>query len=373
VRVFAPEEINMSAKVHRIAIIGVGAISEIIARGLVELPQAKLIAGSCRTREKGEKFAQKFDCAYYEDFERMLDTERPDVAIVCTPSGSHLDGVLACAQRKIDVLCEKPLEITTARVSQMTEAAERAGIVLGGIFPLRFNGVIRAMRDAIAQGRLGNLSVIAAAVPWWRDDSYYGKGRWQGTAKLDGGGAMINQSIHCVDLIQWMAASTMPNLSPDQNPVEEVFAFTGKRGHDASLIEVEDTAVAVMRFRNGAFGQLLAATSMYPGSFRRLHAAGRDGTIEIVEDELRTFSFREKRADDDATIERFRAQTTHGGGASNPMAIPYIPHRENVADFLAAREQRRPPALSAREAGKAVAIIESCYESARTGKAVRPG
>ncbi len=355
---------------HRIAIVGIGAIAELIARALGEIPGAKLVAGSCRTEAKGRKFAEQFKCDWFDSSERMLDEATPEVAVICTPSGAHLEPARAAAARGIHVLCEKPLEITTARVRQMIDACDRAKVKLGGIFPQRFNAVNVAMRETAAAGRFGNLAVIHAAVPWWRDDAYYAPTRWQGKAALDGGGALMNQAIHTIDLVQWFAAATMPNLPRDDNPVEEVFAYTAKRGHDEKLIEVEDSAAVTLRFRNGAIGQILAATSMYPGHRRRYQIAGRDGSVEVVEDQLVHFDFRNASPEDDAVRERFGAPTQHQGGSSNPMAIDYRPHQRNIENFLASLEGKMPPLLTGRESLKAVAIIEACYESARTGKAV---
>ena len=356
---------------HRIAIIGVGAVADAIAQAIGALPNGQLVAGSCRTKEKGERFAARYHCKWYADTGEMLTSERPEAAVVCTPSGAHLDAVLLCARNKIHVLCEKPLEISTARIAQMVQAAREAEIILGGIFPQRFNPVVRAIHDAARAGRFGNLAVIAAAVPWWREDSYYGQGRWQGTMALDGGGALFNQSIHSVDLMQWLAAATMPDLPAHLNPVEEVFAFTVKRGHDQSLIEVEDTAVAVLRFRNGALGQILGATSLWPGAHRRLRIAGRDGSVELHEDQLEVFRFRDERPEDAAIRQRFSGATRHQGGSSDPMAFNYTNHKHNIAAFLEAIEQGRQPHLSAAESAKAVAIVEACYESARSGAAVK--
>ncbi|MEA2733984.1 MAG: UDP-N-acetyl-2-amino-2-deoxyglucuronate dehydrogenase [Humisphaera sp.] len=354
-------------------IIGIGAIAELIAIALREIPQVKLVAGSCRTEAKGKNFAEQFSCAWYAQTEAMLDNEKPDVAIVATPSGAHLESVLQCAARKIHVVCEKPLDVTPARVQQMIEATTRAGIKLGAIFPQRFNPVNVAVREAAAAGRFGNLSVVHASVPWWRDDAYYGPNRWQGKAALDGGGALMNQAIHTVDIMQWLAAATMPTLRADENPVAEVFAVTAKRGHDEKLIEVEDTASVILKFRNGAVGQLLAATSMYPGVPRRLQMSGRDGFAEIFEDQLTTFQFRQENESDAATRERFGKATSHGGGASSPMAMSHENHRRNLFDFFAALAENREPALNGVEAAKALIIIDACYESARTNSPVRIG
>ena len=363
--------LNLRGVTFRVAIIGVGAIAELIATALGEIPAAQLVAGSCRTEAKGRNFAERFSCAWYGDSEAMLDKEKPDVAVVCTPSGAHLEATLACAQRKIHVICEKPLEITTARARRLIDATQRAGVRLGAIFPQRFNPVNVAVRDAAFAGRFGNLSVVHAAMPWWRDDAYYAPNRWQGKIALDGGGALMNQAIHTVDLMQWLAAATMPHLRADENPVAEVFAVTAKRGHDEKLIEVEDTAAVVMKFRNGAVGQILAATSMYPGVPRRLHIAGRDGFAEVLEDQLTTFQFRNEHPDDAATRQRFGRATQHGGGASSPMAMSHENHRRNLEDFFLALSQDREPALTATEAAKAVQIIDACYESARTNRPVR--
>src|SRR5688572_29151754 len=149
----------------RVVIIGIGAIAELNAVALREIPQVKLVAGSCRTEAKGRKFAEQFSCAWHEDTETMLDRERPDVAIVATPSGAHLEAVLACATRKVHVVCEKPLEITPARVRQMIDATARAGVRLGAIFPQRFNPVNLAIRDAASAGRVGHPGRLHPPLP----------------------------------------------------------------------------------------------------------------------------------------------------------------------------------------------------------------
>ena len=357
------------AKQYKIAIIGVGAIATMHAKAIADLPNATLVAGSCRGEDKGKAFAKTYNCNWYAKYQEMLETEKPDAVTICTPSGAHLEPLQLAAKLGIHVLCEKPLEITKARVDQMIQAA--AGkIMLGGIFPQRYNPVVQTVREAAAQGRFGNLAVINTYVPWWRDDAYYAPERWQGTLALDGGGALMNQSIHGVDAINWIAAAASPELDPAENPVEQVFAFTAKRGHDPKLIEVEDTAVAVLRFKNGALGQILGSTSMYPGSLKRFQVAGRDGTAEILEDELVTWQFREEKPEDKGIREKFAAKTSTGGGAADPMAIGYDNHTRNIADFLKAIEAGKTPTIDGAEAKKAIAIIEAIYESARSGKAV---
>jgi len=300
----------------------------------------------------------------------------PDVLHVCTPSGAHLEPTVAAAERGVDVLCEKPLEITTERIDEMVAAAEAAGIRLGGIFNQRFNPVVRQLHEAASEGRFDELAVANAYVPWWREDDYY-DGAWQGTEELDGGGALMNQSIHGIDAIQWLAGAAgaageggRGSADANPNPVEEVFAYTDTRAHDDDIIDVEDTAVAVLRYRDGTLGQILGATSMYPGSLKRLQLAGRGGTAEVLEDELVTWQFREERDDDPAVRERF-GETESGGGAADPMSIDYANHRRNIEAFLEARASGEDYLLDASEARKAVEIIEAIYESAERGEPVR--
>ena len=358
------------SKTHRIGIIGIGAIAGMHAKAISDLDHAQLVAGSCRSEEKGQKFASEYGCVWYGNYEQLLDEAKPDVVTIATPSGAHLEPLQACAQRGIHVLCEKPLEINTARVDQMIDTAQQAGITFGGIFPQRFNPVVQAVQQAASEGRFGNLSVVNAYVPWWRDDAYYAPDRWQGTLQMDGGGALMNQSIHGVDMVQWIAGAAMDGSSVGQNSVEQVFAFTAKRGHAPDLIEVEDTAVAILKFRDGSLGQVLGTTSMYPGTLKRFQIAGRDGTAEILEEELITYQFRNESPQDEAIRHKFAAETSSGGAASDPLAINYGHHTRNLSAFLDAVDGQSDLQLDGREARKAVAVIEAIYESASTGKVV---
>jgi len=347
---------------HRIAIAGIGAVGDLHADCVAEIDGAEVVAGSCRTESKGREFAAEYDAEWFAETDAMLDEADPDVLIVCTPSGAHLEPTVAAAERGIDVLCEKPLEITTERVDQMIDAAEEHGVRLGGVFQQRFDPSVQRVHEAATEGRFGDLSMGAAYVPWWRDDDYY-RDAWQGTEALDGGGALMNQSIHGVDAIQWLAGAAAG--VDDENPVAEVVAFTDRLAHDEDLMEVEDTAVASLRFRGGALGQILAATSMYPGSDKRLQLAGRDGTVEVRDDDIATWSFRDE---DEAAAD---SDGEGGGGAADPMSIGGGNHRRNIEAFLDAVASGEEFLLDAREARKAVEIVEAIYESAERGEPVR--
>lgn len=352
---------------YRFGIIGAGSVADLHARALADLNTATLVAAARRSEDPGRAFADTHDCTWYADYDVLLDEEMLDAVIVATPSGAHLEPTVAAAERGVHVLCEKPLEITTERVDRMIAAADAHDVKLGGIFQQRYSGAVQTLHEAVAQGRFGSLAVATATVPWWREDAYY-EGTWKGTEDLDGGGALMNQSIHAIDAIAWMVRSTM-DLASGQNPVAEVYAQTDVRGHDPAHIEVEDTAVATLRYRDGTLGHILGATSMYPGTRRRLRVAGRDGTAEIHEDEIVCWQLRDEQPED-AEVRATYGGDDGEGGASDPMAIDYAKHTQNIRAFLDWVTRDADFLLPAPEARTAVAIIEAIYESAEVGQPV---
>ena len=192
---------------YTFAIAGCGAIAAIHARAIAELGDARLVAACARGAGKAEQFCATHGGSAYRDVDAMLAAEHPDVLCITTPSGAHLEPVLAAAARGVHVLCEKPLEITLERIDRMIAACAAAGVTFGAIFQQRLSPVNQALKEAADQGRFGAHPLITCTVPWWRDDAYYAPGRWHGTKALDGGGALMNQAIHGVDLVQWLAQS----------------------------------------------------------------------------------------------------------------------------------------------------------------------
>ena len=354
------------ARAFRIVIIGVGGMADLYARALVEMPSVQLVGGACRTESRGQTFAAKFKCPWYGDYKRMLDAERPDAALICTPSALHLEPALVCAKRGVHVVCTKPLEITAARCREMIRAADEGGVALAGLFPSRFQPATMAAHRVVSEGRLGQLALIASETPWWREDKYYAN-HWHGTRAIDGGGALINQAILGVDAMQWLAAVSMSGFPADENPVDTVVALTARRSHDERLMDAEDTAVAVLRFKSGALGQILATTSLWPGALRRLVVGGRDGTVEIQEDTLTRLDLRHERPGDAELRESCRPQTTTMSGKSDPLAIDYRHEQRQFEAIFAAIRESRPVPISGREATKAVEIIEAVYRSADAG------
>jgi len=286
-----------------------------------------------------------------DDFDALL--KRPDIEAVCVtvPSGLHGEITIRALAAGKHVLCEKPLEITTERIDLMTAAAKESGRILAAVFQSRLGAGAQHLKKAIGGDRFGRLALCSAYVKWWRDPSYYSGSSWKGTAGLDGGGALMNQAIHAIDLLQWLVG--MPT---------RLGAQVGTLVH---AIEMEDTAAAWLEFRGGALGVIEAATSCFPGSRMRLEIAGEKGTAILEEDRIVKWEFAEPLPDDQAI--RLDTRTSIGGGASDPKAIGGEGHRLLVADLAEAIRTGRPPFIDSREARNAVAIVQAIYRSAKAG------
>jgi predicted dehydrogenase len=287
----------------------------------------------------------------------MLKNDELDVVTICTPSGAHMEPAVACAEADKHVICEKPLDVTLERVDQMVDAHEKAGTMLCGIFPYRFSDVTVAIKQAADRKRFGTLTFGMAHVPWWRDQSYYTEGGWKGTRKYDGGGALMNQSIHAVDSLIWLMGD-----------VASVSAFTDKLAHPT--IEVEDTAAAAVRFKNGALGSIVGTTSIYPGHSRSLEICGDGGTAVCVEDDLAHWNFKEEEPGDDHIRKRFSAAAGDKGGASDPSAISFEGHRRNFAAALESLDKGESAPIDGREARKAIEVILAIYKSSQDRRPV---
>jgi predicted dehydrogenase len=279
------------------------------------------------------------------------------VLTIATPSGAHAEPTIAAAEAGKHVICEKPLEVTLERIDAMIEAHEKAGTRLGGIFPYRFNDMMAPLREAINSRRFGVITYAGIYVPWWRTDEYY-KDSWHGTWKLDGGGALMNQSIHMVDML----CDLMP-------PIESLQAYTATLGHK---MEAEDAAVAVLRYINGALGVIYGTTASYPGQFRRFEITGTKGTVINVENSITLWQFADERPEDEEIRERF-GQIEGGGGVADPAAITHDNHTRNFKAFLDALESGDDFWISGPEARKAVEVILAIYKSAKEQKSVKLG
>ena len=335
------------------AIIGTGAIADVHAGAISGNAGARLVSVFSRGAETRAAFSKKYACRAAGSLEEIV--RDPVVRAVCitTPSGAHAEAAVPLLEAGKAVLCEKPLEISLAAVDRILAAEKRGGGVLAGVFQMRLGRGAGILKRAIDAGRFGRLTLCSAYVKWWREQSYYSGSPWKGTWRLDGGGALMNQGIHAVDLLQWLAGM----------PVE-VSAFSATLAHPG--VEAEDTIAATLRFANGALGTIEAATSAYPGSDLRLEIIGDRGTAVLVSDKLVRWEFAEPLPEDTAVLAQSE-NTAMKGGSADPMAITHEGHRRLVDDLVQALREGRPPMIPGAEARNAVALVLAIYEAARNG------
>ena len=343
-------------KTWNFGIVGAGLIADFHARAIRDTGQGK-VAGFCDGGSGRAKIlAEKYSCRAFADYKELVTSDEVDIVAIASPSGFHLEPSVAAAQAGKHVICEKPLEITLERVDAMIAAHEKAGTVLGGIFQNRFNDAIAPLREAINSGRFGVITYAGIYVPWWRTDEYY-EDSWHGTWKLDGGGAMMNQSIHMVDML----CDLMP-------PIESLRAYTGTLGHPQ--IETEDTATAVLRFSNKALGIIYGTTASYPGQFKRFEITGTKGTVVYLEDSFTVWQFAEETEADEEIRKRF-GQTKSEGGVADPGAISCENHTRNFKAFIDAVQGSGDVTINAIEARKAGEVVVARYESVKEQKPVK--
>ena len=345
-------------KTYGFAIVGCGMISEYHAAAIADLPNARLVAGADIVEKNRKKFSEKHGCDTVADYNDLMSRKDVDVVCVCTPSGAHLEPAVAAARGRKHVIVEKPIEITLDRADAVIRACDENRVQVCTIFPYRFTEGAIALKAAIAQGRFGRITVGDAYNKWWRTQAYYDSGAWRGTWKLDGGGAVMNQGIHAVDLIQWYLG-----------PVANICSFAGCLAHER--IEVEDTAVAAVRYRSGALGVLECTTSIYPGLSRKIEIHGDKGTVIMADETFIQWEFAEERPEDKDIRARLAfGKGMVGAGAADPSAISYVHHREQIKDFLRAVETGSQPVVDGPEGRKSVEIIMALYRSSRQGRYV---
>jgi predicted dehydrogenase len=341
------------------AITGCGMIARFHARALAEVPGARLAALVSGDIRRARAMADELGLACHLDTDLAAVLARPDVEalIVTTPSGAHLEPAVAAARAGKHVVVEKPLEITAERCDRIIAACDEKRVKLCTIFPSRFGDANRTLKAAVDAGRFGRLTLGETACKWWRSQQYYDEGGWKGTRALDGGGALMNQAIHNVDLLLWL-----------MGPVDRVSGFTATLAHER--IEVEDTAVACLRFASGALGVIQAATSTHPGLPKTVAIHGDRGTAVVEQDDLLRWDFSPRSPEDKAVRQRFAVKVHASGGASNPAAISHQGHARQLADFVRAVRTGTEPSVDGREGRRSVALIEAIYRSAATGRSV---
>ncbi len=337
-----------------IGLIGGGNITETHARAARAVPGVEIAAVYGTNEEKVRRLSREHGGKPYSDFERFLDHRPMNLVAIGSPSGLHAAQGIAAARRGLHVLTEKPIDITTERADALISEAAKAGVKLGVWFQDRCKPDILRVKQFIDAGVLGRPILADARVKWYRPPDYYAQSRWRGTSALDGGGALINQAVHTVDLLLWMFGDVVSVQASSKTALHE--------------IEVEDTLVALLQFANGALGVLQATTSVYPGYPRRLELTGSEGTLIIEQDRLLGADVRnppeDLRHSGDADLNR---------SADSPVVNDVRGHQAVLEDFLHAIATNTNPRCDGREGRRSVALVEAIYAACRTGKQVACG
>src|SRR6266852_5587036 len=344
----------------RFGIVGCGVIGSIHAEAIASLPDAQLVAVTDIIPENAQKLANKYGVKAYTDVQEMLDRETLEVVNLCTPSGDHKEQTCLVMRSGRHVIVEKPVEITLPAIDEMLRVQQETGVKLAVISQHRFDPATQQVYELVEEQAFGRLVLGNVLVPWWRSQAYYDSGAWRGTWALDGGGVLMNQSIHSIDLLQWF-----------MGPVRSIYAYTDTLAH---RMETEDVAVAVLRFASGATGTISATTGAYPGVTTRIEIFGDRGSAVIEDDSL---SYLHLARDDNQEIGAYGANRKEneshrsvGSAAQNPAAISFRGHALQIADMIRAIREDGVPLVDGYAARRPVEIILGIYESARTHKEV---
>ncbi|HZB10369.1 MAG TPA: Gfo/Idh/MocA family oxidoreductase [Rubrobacter sp.] len=359
----------MTVEKLRFGILGCGVIGPHHAKAIAGLQSAELVAVADVVPELAEELAEENRCSHYASLDEMLSGVDLDAVCICTPTGMHAEGAITALEAGKHVVIEKPVDVTLEAADRLIEVQHATGGRVAVVSQHRFDAATQAVHEALARGEFGRLTSGSADVRWWRSQSYYDSGGWRGTWELDGGGVSINQAIHSIDLLQWLMGQ-----------VVEVTAHTGLLAHER--IEVEDTAVAILKFANGALGSIVATTAAYPGLTTRIAVHGDRGSAIIDDDELTYFHAAGEGQEGGAygagggenQAEEVMEQYGEGGAGPGVGADPgslSMAHRDQIQDFVEAVREGREPLVNLQEGRKPLAIIQGIYESARTGWPVR--
>ena len=331
-------------------IIGYGAIAKTHAQVIEGLPDAKLAAIATRTPEKARTAGERHVCAFYTDYREMLKRDDIDIVTICAPAALHLPMALDVAAAGRHCIVEKPIEIDAERSQRMIEAFDRRGLTLSVIFQHRFDPASRLLKEAADSGAFGRLNYGTAKTIWFRDEDYYRATVWRGAWDGDGGGALMNQAIHSVDLLQYL-----------MGPVEAVCGKYDTLYHRE--IETEDIGVALLRFKSGAIGVIEGMTLAWPGRYSQVSVFGQLGSAGIRNDALEHYCF---KAGKDARFEALLEQ----GKERTAKHLSFARQYEDVIDAV---KRGRPPMITGQEGLKSVKLIMGIYESSEKNEWVSIG
>lgn len=333
-----------------IGIIGTGSITGKHAQAISEIEGAELVALYNPNPESAAKAKAQFGLPVFTDLSEFLNVPDLEIVCVCTPSGMHLEPGLAAAKSGKHLMIEKPIEINLQRTDELIAVCAESGVKLAVIFQNRFTGDYQKLKKAVTEGVFGRLLMGNAYVNWFRDSAYYSTSDWKGTLEADGGGALINQGIHTIDLLL--------DLMGD---VKSVF---GQVQTTLYPIEGEDLGAAIVNFKNGALGNITSATALYPGYPERIEIFGTEGSAILEAGKLTQWNVK-------GSSESVKPTENAGGsGASDPTAIGHQLHLEQWRLFVKAIKQNKTPVVDGNTARKSVELIRAIYFSSKEGKLV---
>ncbi|TWT28432.1 Gfo/Idh/MocA family oxidoreductase [Planomicrobium sp. CPCC 101110] len=332
------------------AIVGCGAIALQHIETITELPGAKLSALYSRNTDKANEWGQKYQVKSYSDYDRLLADESIDVVVILTPSGTHAEFGIRAAQAKKHVIVEKPIDITLEKANALITACGDAGVLLSCIFQHRFDDAVLKLKEAVEEGRLGQLNLGVSRTTWYRPQTYYDSAEWRGTRALDGGGALMNQSIHYIDLLIYI-----------MGPVEEVFAYCARRAHER--IDVEDIAAAAVKFKSGAVGLIEGTTAAFPGFNTALDIFGEKGSVRIDSDQIAGWHIQDM---EEEAVSAGRNAEKEAQFAET--ALSFMRQYEDITQAIAGGTE---PLVNGKEAAKSLELILAIYKSAETGRPVQ--
>ncbi len=343
----------------RFGIVGCGVIAPFHRDGIrANAGEAEVVAVSDVEEEKGRKFAEECGpgVAFYRDYQEMMRRDDIDAISVCTPSGLHGEVAVAAAEAGKHVLCEKPLEITLPKIDRMIQTCRDRKVKLACVFQRRTSPDSQRVREAVQRGDLGQITLGDAYLKYYRSQAYYNSAGWRGTWALDGGGALMNQGVHGIDLLLWI--------------VGDVASVYARAKAMVRKIEVEDTAVALLTYRNGAYGVIEGTTSCNPGETTRTEVHGKLGTIVLTDRGIQRWAVANGEDDraEDQPVEEVKASGP--GAVTDPKAISGRGHAHHVQDLVRAVREDRNPFITGESARKGVELILAIYESSRTGREV---
>jgi predicted dehydrogenase len=338
---------------YTFGIIGGGMIANHHAKAILAMDEANLGAIYARNPEKAKRLGEQYNCKSYSNLDNFLADDSIDIVTIATPSGAHLEPTLMAAKAGKHIICEKPLEVTPERIQQMIDVAKEEKVLLSGIFNRRFNPAVENLKNAAENNRFGTLALCDAQIKWFRTQEYYDSGAWRGTMELDGGGALMNQGIHTIDLLLYLVGD-----------VKRLSASMALLTHEN--IAVEDTAVAILEFKNGARGVIQGSTSCWSstGHPAEIQLCGDKGSVFLTDESFRVWDFKHKTKQDEFVQSNLMQGAEKGLGANDPNAINYLGHQRNFENVIKALKTGNKPLITGEEAMKSVRLINAIYESA---------